>query len=520
MASPCPRRPPGQNLGVPNLGEIVERIRRLARVPKMTRPDQPNGFAHDLDGVALNGLHGALRRLIAQVCATLGLAGGALAVYGTQAPIVEALWTWPASLGPLGSVDDDPFALGRQHLRPGEPCVLLPLAQSHRWLVAIDAGDERLGLAEFAASVPFDESVLGQLEDLVGAVTRALVRLRRDARRARLLAELDQNHRGLVAQQVQALTVAELGDCVHDVSGATQVLREISGDFPPELEWRLRAVLERLDKAVARGAESAHAARQRGQNDLVALGDMLNAVVRRVRHLVPEAVQLRVLHRAIEVPSTVPAGVQGVLTGLALQVLAVPGLVGSVTLEAERRGDDVVFHLRSALAPSTIPASLVRAARAVSAVVSLEIGVLSLAVPVPRVGERDRSTPSEVPVVLAVDDEALILQVIERILARQGYLVLLADSGTAALEVAEAHAGHIDLLLTDIVLPDISGKVLHGEIAKHANVGATLFMSGFSGTALRERGVTVAMDDILTKPFLPSELVSEVQARLGIAATK
>ena len=106
--------------------------------------------------------------------------------------------------------------------------------------------------------------------------------------------------------------------------------------------------------------------------------------------------------------------------------------------------------------------------------------------------------------VLVVDDDDRVRLLTERILARAGYRVLTAASGPAALAVARAHPGEIDLLLSDMVMPGMSGSELaHAMTATRPHV-KVLFMSGY------DRGQTGPSQRLITKPFNRDGLIAAV----------
>src|ERR1700758_3807795 len=76
----------------------------------------------------------------------------------------------------------------------------------------------------------------------------------------------------------------------------------------------------------------------------------------------------------------------------------------------------------------------------------------------PQAGKKPVGTTPET--ILVVDDEPGVLDLVKVILSRQGYKILVADSGPRALEVCERHGGAIDLLLTDVMMPGMSGVAL------------------------------------------------------------
>ncbi|MBX6366110.1 MAG: response regulator, partial [Gemmatimonadetes bacterium] len=116
--------------------------------------------------------------------------------------------------------------------------------------------------------------------------------------------------------------------------------------------------------------------------------------------------------------------------------------------------------------------------------------------------------------VLLVEDEPSVRSLARRVLQRQGYTVLEAADGEAALALAAQHAERIDLLLSDVVMPRMSGRALASHLAKLRPGLRVLFMSGYADE-LRGRHGTV--DDgiaYLQKPFTPEDLASRIRTLL------
>ncbi len=116
--------------------------------------------------------------------------------------------------------------------------------------------------------------------------------------------------------------------------------------------------------------------------------------------------------------------------------------------------------------------------------------------------------------VLVVEDEAAVRQVERRMLEAQGYHVLLADSGEAALQIVRAHAGDIDLLLTDVIMPEMNGREVAAAVLALRPDLPVLFVSGHVGDALDRHGGLAPGARVLNKPFSTRELGEAVQAAI------
>ena len=127
--------------------------------------------------------------------------------------------------------------------------------------------------------------------------------------------------------------------------------------------------------------------------------------------------------------------------------------------------------------------------------------------------------PSGRETVLVVEDEHALRAVARRMLAGFGYRVLVASSGEGALAVLKEHAEPIDLVITDVIMPGISGRELAKRLAVVRPGLRILFMSGYADDALADHGVLAADVAYLQKPFTPDELARRVREVLDAAHT-
>ena len=132
---------------------------------------------------------------------------------------------------------------------------------------------------------------------------------------------------------------------------------------------------------------------------------------------------------------------------------------------------------------------------------------------------RDRSTPAAVRAqggtVLLVEDEPGVMRMTSRLLERLGYEVIAASSAQAALGKLEAHAGRIDLLMTDVIMPDMNGRDLARQVRARFPELPTLFVSGYPSDAITIGNELDANTHFIGKPFRLDELA----ARLKLALT-
>ena len=120
--------------------------------------------------------------------------------------------------------------------------------------------------------------------------------------------------------------------------------------------------------------------------------------------------------------------------------------------------------------------------------------------------------------ILLVDDEPMVTDVMERYLRREGFQVLLAADGEAA--VATARESAPDLILLDLMLPKIDGLTAFRQIRSHSSVPVIILTAKGEETD-RIVGLETGADDYIAKPFSPREVVARVKAvlrRAGRAA--
>jgi CheY-like chemotaxis protein len=116
---------------------------------------------------------------------------------------------------------------------------------------------------------------------------------------------------------------------------------------------------------------------------------------------------------------------------------------------------------------------------------------------------------------MVVEDHDDVRQMIIASLEACGYKVLQAANGQAAIELAGQHPGTIHLLVTDVIMPGMTGKELADGLALIRPETKVLFISGYSGELIAHRGVLDAAVAYLPKPFTPSVLAAKVREVLG-----
>ncbi len=116
--------------------------------------------------------------------------------------------------------------------------------------------------------------------------------------------------------------------------------------------------------------------------------------------------------------------------------------------------------------------------------------------------------------VLLVEDDESVRFLAREVLVAKGYTVLVAADGEAALRLHAQYAGRIDLLITDVVMPKLSGPELARRLRRLAPGTRVLFLSGYTAEAMAHHGL---LDDgvaVVSKPFSPDGLTSRVRAVL------
>jgi PAS domain S-box-containing protein len=113
--------------------------------------------------------------------------------------------------------------------------------------------------------------------------------------------------------------------------------------------------------------------------------------------------------------------------------------------------------------------------------------------------------------VLIVEDEEAVRHLLAQGLSENGFTVVTAHDGTDALRVVRERAAKIDLLVTDVVMPKMSGRCLADELRNEFNGLKVLFMSGYTDDTLLRHGVYEAREAFLQKPFVIRAFVSKVR---------
>lgn len=126
--------------------------------------------------------------------------------------------------------------------------------------------------------------------------------------------------------------------------------------------------------------------------------------------------------------------------------------------------------------------------------------------------------PRTAETILLVEDEEAVRSLVKKILSQKGYRVLEASDGAIALRVAAGHVGEIDLVLTDVAMPNLGGRGMVEELKELSPDMRVLFMSGYPKEEIFSDKETAKVTPYLQKPFTGETLLSEVRAALGYAS--
>jgi PAS domain S-box-containing protein len=121
--------------------------------------------------------------------------------------------------------------------------------------------------------------------------------------------------------------------------------------------------------------------------------------------------------------------------------------------------------------------------------------------------------------ILLVEDEECVRTLARHTLQANGYEVIEAKDGAEALTMARDHDGPIHALVTDVVMPKLSGRELAEALGRQRPAVKVLYLSGYTGEAIRRYGVSDEEMDVLQKPFSPMELARRVREMLDRASS-
>ena len=118
------------------------------------------------------------------------------------------------------------------------------------------------------------------------------------------------------------------------------------------------------------------------------------------------------------------------------------------------------------------------------------------------------------PTILVVDDEPMALKLVQSILEKRGFEILASTSPKQAVKVFEEHGARIELLISDVVMPEMDGTKLASHLVGLNPDLPVLFMSGFLTESEIADASAIAQYAFIRKPFRPSTLVQAVRKML------
>jgi CheY-like chemotaxis protein len=126
-----------------------------------------------------------------------------------------------------------------------------------------------------------------------------------------------------------------------------------------------------------------------------------------------------------------------------------------------------------------------------------------------------QALPRGTETVLLVEDEKGVRELAREYLEMSGYTVIEAENGYTALELAAMHAGEIHLLMTDVVMPGISGRELADRVTQIRPGTKILYMSGYTDQAVVHHGILETDAVLLQKPFTAATLAAKLREILA-----
>jgi PAS domain S-box-containing protein len=412
-----------------------------------------------------------------------------------------------------GTVFPVEISLSPLHSRPGSVVASLRDVTERRELeTQLRQAQKIEAVGRLAGGVAHDfNNILGVilghanllLRDLPGQ--RARERVEQVASAAERAANLT---RQLLAFSRRQVFLARVVDLNRTVGGLVQMLERLVGEdvevvFRPAAAGRVRADVTQLEQALMNLAVNARDAMPAGGRLTIETSDAeldeafvrAHAGARPGRYLriavadTGQGMTPEVKARAFEPFFTTKETGRGTGLGLATTYGIVKQSGGFIYLESEPgRGTTFEIYLPSVDEP-------------------------------PQAEEKQPAPEPGSETVLLAEDEAGLRDVIREFLEDDGYRVLSAESPEAAIELARGHAGPIHLLLTDVVMPRISGSELARQVQSLRPRARVLYMSGHADETIAQQGVLRPGAALLAKPFSRDALARKVREVLGPART-
>jgi DNA-binding NtrC family response regulator len=122
--------------------------------------------------------------------------------------------------------------------------------------------------------------------------------------------------------------------------------------------------------------------------------------------------------------------------------------------------------------------------------------------------------------ILLAEDSDIVRDLATAALKGAGYTVLMAADGRQALDMASGYAGVIDLLITDVVMPELNGVEVAKAVTARRPHLPVIFMSGYTEETIAYHGVQTDVHVFMAKPFMTDELLRKVREVLDAAKRK
>jgi len=122
--------------------------------------------------------------------------------------------------------------------------------------------------------------------------------------------------------------------------------------------------------------------------------------------------------------------------------------------------------------------------------------------------------------ILLVEDQPEVRSVVEKILTRHGYSVVAADNGAEALHTATTYPGRIDLLISDAVMPGMSGRDVATRFLRTRPEARELYMSGYTDDSVVRQGIINHSAAFIQKPLTPARLLRKIREVLDADAPR
>ena len=135
--------------------------------------------------------------------------------------------------------------------------------------------------------------------------------------------------------------------------------------------------------------------------------------------------------------------------------------------------------------------------------------------PLPALPEPAAARPTQgTETILVAEDDEAVRGLVSTVLTGHGYRVILAQDGQEAVARYREHAGQVDLLLLDLIMPNLSGKAAYDEIRRDWPGARALFASGYTADIIRSRGELDESAELVMKPITPADLLRKIRSIL------